>query len=122
MRPGAKRRDHRRLALGENVERDFAGFNEARREAPGSRLWNPWTAATRGSRSSASMRPGAKRRDHFTAAARVSGGDCAAASMRPGAKRRDHTERAHTRMLYLRRCKRFNEARREAPGSHPGVR
>ena len=61
-------------------------FNEARREAPGSRERRGFSV--RGS-VDASMRPGAKRRDQPFGQQYLAP-DCGLASMRPGAKRRDH--------------------------------
>ena len=59
MRPGANRRDHHRSQYQPAGPR--FGFNEARRESPGSRLALFDVHHFRGA---ASMRPGANRRDH----------------------------------------------------------
>ena len=105
MRPDANRRDHPAASATSSAGpalragitpsayprrvHDRRSFNEARREAPGSHQ-----APTRAecTTDAASMRPGAKRRDHSAFA-------CAAPTWRP----------------------RFNEARREAPGSPGGL-
>ena len=63
-------------------------FNEARREAPGSQHLTGGVLQ----RLTASMRPGAKRRDHADCP-RAGAVPELFASMRPGAKRRDHRHR-----------------------------
>ena len=85
MMPDANRRDHKRYSAA-TFPWDQLGFNEARREAPGSRERRGFSV--RGS-VDASMRPGANCRDHVNRRDHP-WAQGVLASMRPGAKRRDH--------------------------------
>ena len=69
MRPGAKRRDHRRRSPGWRIR--LRCLNEARREAPG--ITEDKDGKLASVPNTASMRPGAKRRDHASAGASACG-------------------------------------------------